>query len=67
MVKFLLDNAVVLEKMEIFCTGNMFAAGLTEQQMNALWFQDSSHYLLTFPKASPRAQIAVFRNLYLSM
>ncbi|PON67627.1 F-box domain containing protein [Trema orientale] len=68
-IKFLLENAVVLENMEVFYAAtNMFAATIAEQQLiNTLWFQDNSHYLQTFSRASPRVQIAVFRNLNFNM
>lgn len=68
MVKFLLENAEVLEKMEIFLaeTG-MIPSNQTERYVNGMWYQDNSHYLLTFPRVAPEAHVAVFKNLGLDM
>ena len=62
-VRFLLENALVLEKMDIYYNAiNMEAADATEEQLNAMWYQDNYHPLITAPRLSNRAQVAVFRG-----
>lgn len=59
MLRFLLENAGVLEKMEIYHT----ADSSPQQEINSKGFQDNSHHLLNLPRASPQAQIEIFTDL----
>ncbi|KAH7546599.1 hypothetical protein FEM48_Zijuj01G0218200 [Ziziphus jujuba var. spinosa] len=54
MIRFLLENAGVLEKMEIYHS--------PQQEIDSTGFQDNLHHLLNLPRASPRAQMEIFTN-----